>query len=114
MGARPKEHTKAEPRLGDKRRGKRMNSRVPVRLEWDAQDGERVRIEAHTRVVNSYGCMVVISQKLALEHRLVLTNLATNASNVAVIVSKGNQRPEGCEYGVELVGAEMDFWGLEL
>jgi hypothetical protein len=114
MGIRLREHTKPEPRLGDKRRGKRMNSRVPVRLEWDAASGERVSVEAHTRVVNSYGCLVVLAQKLALEHRLVLTNMATSASNVAVIVSRGHQRPEGSEYGLELVGPAMDFWGLEL
>jgi len=29
-------------------------------------------------------------------------------------VWKGNPRPEGWEYGIELVGPDMDFWGLEL
>jgi hypothetical protein len=97
----------------DKRRGHRMNSRVPVRLEWDAS-GKRQSVEAHTRVINPYGCMVVLSQSLNLEHRIALTNLANGASNAAVIVWKGNQRPDGWEYGVELVSPEMDFWGMEL
>ena len=101
-------------RIREKRRGKRMNSRVPLRLEWDAADGKRVRVDAHTRVVNPYGCLTVLAQDLPLEHRLVLTNLATNTSNIAVIVWKGHPRPEGWEYGVELVGPEMDFWGIEL
>jgi len=35
-------------------------------------------------------------------------------SNAAIVVWKGNQRPDGWEYGVELVAPEMDFWGLEL
>jgi hypothetical protein len=99
----------------EKRRGVRMNSRVPVRLEWDEPKGSRVSVEAHTRVVNPYGCMVVLDHDLKLEHRLALTNIATGNSNSAVIVWKGNQRPEGdWEYGVELVAPEMDFWGLEL
>jgi len=98
----------------DKRRGRRMNSRVPVRLEWDVEAGERVSVEAHTRVVNPYGCMIVLTQSLPLDHRLALTNLATNSANAAVIVWKGNPRPDGWEYGVELVAPEMDFWGLEL
>jgi hypothetical protein len=98
----------------EKRRGHRMNSRVPVRLEWDDAKGRRVSVEAHTRVVNPYGCMVVLEHDLKLEHRLALTNVATDTSNSAVIVWKGNQRPEGWEYGVELVAPEMDFWGLEL
>jgi len=98
----------------EKRRGRRMNSRVRIRLEWDGEAGKRHAVEAVTRVVNPYGCMVVLSQSLELEQRLSLTNLATEASNAAVIVWKGNQEPEGWEYGVELVAPDMDFWGLEL
>ena len=101
-------------RYREKRRGRRMNSRVPVRLEWDDESGKRMSVEAHTRIVNPYGCMVVLQQSLNLEHRLALTNLAANASNAAIIVWKGNSRPDGWEYGVELVAPEMDFWGLEL
>ena len=98
----------------EKRRGRRMNSRVSVRLEWDDESGKRVSAEAHTRVVNPYGCMVVLPQSLNLEQRLALTNLISNASNAAIIVWKGNQRPDGWEYGVELLAPEMDFWGMEL
>jgi len=101
-------------KYGEKRRGRRMNSRVKVRLEWDSEGGHRHSVEAHTRIVNPYGCMVVLSNSLELEQRLALTNLATQASNAAVVVWKGNQQPEGWEYGVELVAPDMDFWGLEL
>ena len=101
-------------RYSDKRRGRRMNSRVHIRLEWENAGSKRLSEEAHTRVVNPYGCMVVLEQTLDLDHRLALTNLATQASNAAIIVWKGNKRPEGWEYGVELVAPEMDFWGLEL
>jgi hypothetical protein len=98
----------------EKRRGRRMNSRAHVRLEWEAEGGKRHSVETHTRVVNPYGCMVVLTDSLELEQRIALTNLATNASNAAVIVWKGNQEPDGWEYGVELVAPDMDFWGLEL
>jgi hypothetical protein len=101
-------------KYSDKRRGRRMNSRAHVRLEWDSERGDHNSVETHTRVVNPYGCMVVLADSLRLEQRLALTNLATNASNAAVVVWKGNQRPEGWEYGVELIAPDMDFWGLEL
>jgi hypothetical protein len=101
-------------KYGEKRRGRRMNSRVPVRLEWDAASGQRRSIQTFTRTVNPYGCMLVLDDPLDLEHRVALTNLATEASNAAVIVWKGNKQPEGWEYGVELVAPDMDFWGLEL
>jgi hypothetical protein len=101
-------------RYREKRRGQRMNSRVPVRLEWDTPAGERVQVAAHTRVVNPYGCMIVLKHALELEHRVALTNLATNSTNAAVVVWKGGARSDGWEYGIELVSPEMDFWGLEL
>jgi hypothetical protein len=97
----------------EKRRGRRMNSRVPIRLEWELA-GKTYSVEAQTRIVNPYGCMVMLTDSLEEEQKVVLTNLATNASNAAVIVWKGNQQPEGWEYGVELIAPDMDYWGLEL
>jgi hypothetical protein len=98
----------------EKRRGRRMNSRVHVRLEWETEGHGRHSVETHTRIVNPYGCMVVMTESLELEQRLALTNLGTQASNAAVVVWKGNEQPEGWEYGIELVAPDMDFWGLEL
>ncbi len=114
MSVKLRDSKQVVARYREKRRGRRMNSRVPVRLEWENGGGKRISVEAHTRIVNPYGCMVVLQQELALEHRLALTNLATSTSNAAVIVWKGAPRPDGWEYGVELVAPEMDFWGIEL
>ena len=114
MAVKLRESKHIGSRHHEKRRGRRMNSRVPVRLEWDGESGKRVSVEAHTRVINPYGCMVVLSQALDLEQRLALTNQISNTSNAAIIVWKGNQRPDGWEYGVELVAPEMDFWGMDL
>jgi len=97
----------------EKRRGRRMNSRVQIRLEWES-GGKRHAVETNTRIVNPYGCMVMLCASLELSQRLALTNLATQASNAAVVVWKGNESPEGWEYGIELVAPDMDFWGLEL
>jgi hypothetical protein len=101
-------------RYGEKRRGRRMNSHVPVRLEWDCANKGRKAIETLTRVVNPYGCMLILPDSLDLEHRVALTNLATKTSNAAVVVWKGNRQTEGWEYGIELVAPDFDFWGLEL
>jgi len=115
MSVKLRESKQIGSRFREKRRGRRMNSRVPVRLEWDGDAGNRFHLEAHTRVINPYGCMVVLNQSLDIDHRLALTNLANQARNSAVVVWKGSPRPEGgWEYGIELVAPEMDFWGLEL
>ena len=101
-------------RFDDTRRGRRMNSRVPIRLEWEAEDGKRQEMEAITRTVNVYGCMVFLCGTLELEQRMALTNLATKACTAAVIVWRGNHQPDGWEYGVELVAPDTEFWGIEL
>jgi len=91
-----------------------MNSRVPIRLEWEGEAAKRETIDAITRTVNPYGCLVFLTEPLEVEQRLALTNLATQTSNAAIVVWKGNQQPEGWEYGIELVAPDMEFWGIEL
>jgi hypothetical protein len=99
---------------GEKRRGRRMNSRVPIRLEWEGEAAKRRTVEAITRTVNPYGCLVFLPETLEVEQRVALTNMATQTSNAAVVVWKGNRQPEGWEYGIELVAPDMEFWGIEL
>jgi hypothetical protein len=104
----------AVPRSGaEDRRGKRVNSCVPVSMEWNSH-GEVQRGEARTCIVGPYGCLVVISQNLEVKQRIQLTNLVSQQSNPAVIVWRGNQRPEGWELGIELINPQMGFWGVEL
>lgn len=111
----PQAATATTPKVKRKRRGIRLNSRVPVAIEW--HKNERVpasREEAFTRVVGPYGCLVVLQESLELEQSLKIVNLATNESNSAVIVWKGQERPDGWELGIELIRPDMNFWGLEL
>lgn len=98
-----------------KRRGPRMNSRVPVAIEWVESKAKTPHQEtAHTRVVNFYGCLLVAPHAMRLDQRLIVTNLANQRSIGAVVVYTGNRRVDGWELGVELVQPKMDFWGLEL
>lgn len=92
-----------------------MNSRVPVSIEWvESHTGPQRQEQAHTRVVNFYGCLLVAPQAMPLEQRLVVTNLANHQSIGAIVVYQGNKRVDGWELGVELVEPAMDFWGVEL
>ncbi len=114
MNVKLRELKEVGAKYGEKRRGRRMNSRVPVRLEWDSAGNGRISIETVTRIVNPYGCMLILRHSLDLNHRVALTNLSTQSSNAAVVVWKGNPQPDGWEYGVELVAPEMNFWDIEL
>ena len=96
------------------RRGPRLNSRVPVAIEWNSHRGSSRLDSAFTRVVNNYGCLLVSPQEVELQQRLRVTNLATQQAAEAVVVWKGAQRPDGWDLGVELLSPEFDFWGMEL
>jgi len=97
----------------EKRRSVRVNSRVPLAVEWQ-KDGQLLCKETHTRVVNTYGCLVMFPQNLELQQRVKVTNLVSRESIPAVVVWRGSERNEEWELGVELVNPGMDFWGLDL
>ena len=106
--------TPSELKWRERRRGVRMNSRVPIVLEWSAADGAAVREDAVTRIVSPHGCLVVLRHDLPLEQRLRVTNLDRQTTADAVVVWRGNERADGRELGIELLSAGVDFWGLEL
>jgi hypothetical protein len=108
----PRTHT-AQLIGREKRRGVRLNSQVPVAIEWDLS-GTRGRREAQTRVVGPYGCMVVLQQGLDVDQHIRLTNMVSRQSNSAVVVWRGSERAEGWELGIELINPQMNFWGLDL
>src|ERR1700690_2805970 len=60
----------------DKRRGVRLNSRVPVTIEWDGAAGEAFREQVHTRVVGPYGCLLVLPVEIQVGKAVHVTNLA--------------------------------------
>lgn len=97
----------------EKRRGVRLNSRVPIAVEWDA-GGEVHRGEAKTRVIGPYGCLAVCSQDLQLDQRVQVINLVSKQANPAVIVWRGHECTEGWELGIELINPVMGFWGIDL
>ena len=97
----------------EKRRGVRLNSRVPVAVEWDA-GGEMRRGETKTRVIGPYGCLVVLPQDLHVEQRISVVNLVSSQASPAVIVWRGHEGAEGWELGIELINPTMGFWGVDL
>lgn len=100
-------------RTRPKRRGPRMNSRVPVAIEWSGR-GPLHFETGFTRVVNCYGCLLVSPSELDMNQRIRLTNLTTRQAVEAVVVWKGAQRPDGWDLGVELAAELFDFWGVDL
>lgn len=101
-------------RMRSKRRGPRMNSRVPVTIEWNGAAGP-LHVEASfTRVVNPYGCLLSSTREIQMRERLRITNLVTKQTANGLVVWKGVQRPDGWDIGVELIAADLNFWGVDL
>jgi len=110
----PVANARPAPLVGrEKRRGVRVNSQVPIAMEWNA-GGKSLRKEAQTRVVGPYGCMVVLPMNLEISQTIRLTNMVSKQENPAVIVWRGLERAEGWELGIELINPQMGFWGLDL
>lgn len=102
------------PASRENRRGKRLNSRVPISVEWSAAGGQVLRKEAQTRVIGPYGCMAIIPMNLEVKQSIQLTNMVSRQSNAAVVVWRGQEHPEGWEMGIELLNPQMGFWEIEL
>ena len=94
------------------RAGVRVNSRVPVAVEW-AEFGRAMRAEGYTVDTSTKGCLAVIAQGFPVGQRLLLINLINKNACEAVLIWRGHQGRAGWELGLELKEASMDFWGLD-
>ena len=90
----------------------RVNSRVPVAVEWTA-DGKALRAEGVTLDVSTKGCLAVVPQGFAVGQSLRLINLANKQGCDAVLVWRGHEGHSGWELGLELLDPPTDFWNLE-
>lgn len=101
-----------QARLKQLRAGNRVNSRVPVSVEWD-ESGARHRAEGWTVDIGPKGCLAVVSQGLAVGQRLTLVNRVNGNSADAVLIWRGHEGRSGWELGLELQSPPEDFWGLD-
>jgi hypothetical protein len=102
-----------EARMQTVRAGVRVNSRVPVAVEWSDEEKD-LRAEGYTVDTSTKGCLAVVPQPFGVGQRLKITNLATGSSCEAVLIWRGHEGRNGWELGLELQGADMDFWGVDL
>ena len=102
-----------EERMKHLRAGVRLNSRVRVAVEW-TESGRTLRAEGSTVDVSTKGCLAVIPQGFAVGQRLRLINLTNSNVCEAVLVWRGHEGRTGWELGLELQGAAMEFWGLDI
>lgn len=101
-----------ELRMQKVRAGVRVNSRVPVAVEW-TESNRVMRAEGYTVDASTKGCLAVIPQGFAVGQRLKLINLINKNECEAVLIWRGHEGRTGWELGLELQEASMEFWGLD-
>lgn len=102
-----------EARMQTVRAGVRVNSRLPVAVEW-TDAGRELRAEGHTVDTSTKGCLAVIPQGFPVGQKLRLINLLNKNACEAVLIWRGHEGRAGWELGLELQGAPLDFWGVDL
>ncbi|MBZ5701501.1 MAG: PilZ domain-containing protein [Acidobacteriia bacterium] len=94
------------------RTASRVNSRVPIAVEW-TDAGNDLRVEGVTLDVSSKGCLAVVPQGFTVGQHLRVVNLVTNQGCAAAVVWRGHEGRNGWELGLELQNPPADFWSLE-
>jgi hypothetical protein len=90
----------------------RVNSRVPIAVEW-REGGQTHRADGVTTDVSMRGCMAVVPQGFAIGQKLRVLNKVTGLTCDATLVWRGHEGRTGWELGLELQSPPEEFWGVE-
>ncbi len=116
-----KENKERDP-SSSRRREQRIEVMIPLVVKWTDSDGQRYETASYARVVNSYGCLLIVDAVLSDESLITLFNPTTLSSTTARIVGRGSVDTKGRQsilaelgkpFGVELDSPDPDFWGAE-
>ena len=90
----------------------RLNSRVPVMVEW-MEDGQLHRESGVTMDVSPKGCLAIVPQGFAVGQKMRLVNKVTGLVSEAVLIWRGHEGRTGWELGLELQEPPAEFWGVD-
>lgn len=95
----------------ERRRSQRVIIRVPVALVV-TENGQSVRISAHTVAVNIHGAMVVCPRTLDADTRLEVVNERTDQSIESRVTRAPRESAEGYLIPLEFTSASPNFWQI--
>ena len=95
----------------ERRRSQRVIIRVPITLVV-TENGQSVRISAHTVAVNIHGAMVVCSRSLDADTRLELVNGRTEEKIGSRVTRAPRESSEGFLIPVEFTSPSPNFWQI--
>ena len=94
------------------RAGARVNSRVELTVEWQ-ENGRTLQARGYTVDISPKGCLAIVEQGLLVGQKLRLINGVNGNTSAGRVIWKGHEGRKGWELGMELDGAEGEFWGVE-
>jgi len=96
----------------ERRRSHRVIIRVPVTLVVTAENGQTVKIAAHTVAVNIHGAMVVCPRTLEADAALEVVNDRTNEKVSSRVTRAPRDSSEGFLIPVEFTSPSPNFWQI--
>jgi len=90
----------------------RLNSRVPISVEWQ-EGNQRHTADGWTVDVGQGGCLAIVPQGFAIGQRMRIVNRVTQQSADAVLIWRGHEGRGGWELGLELRDLKEEFWGVD-
>jgi hypothetical protein len=95
----------------ERRRSQRVIIRVPVTLVV-TENGQTLRIAAHTVAVNIHGAMVVCPRSLEADTTLEVVNGRTDEKIGCRVTRAPRDSPEGFLIPVEFTSPSPNFWQI--
>ena len=98
----------------ERRRSSRVQTKIPVRVVSNGDDGQSQDAAAETLSVSRYGALLRVPFLPPLGSRIeVLHGLSNEMREFRVIDLRG-QKDHGCfELGVEMYHPARNFWGIQ-
>jgi hypothetical protein len=110
--------TKEQPSRGaallpgeERRRSQRVIIRVPVTLEL-TENGQTVKIAAHTVAVNIHGAMALCTRTIDAEAKLEVLNEHTHQRTSARVTRTPRESAEGYLIPFEFTSPSPNFWQI--
>ena len=95
----------------ERRRSQRVIIRVPVTLVV-TENGQTVRISAHTVAVNIHGAMVVCPRTVDAETKLEVVNERTDQKIESRVTRSPRESAEGYLIPLEFTSPSPNFWQI--
>ena len=116
-----KENKERDP-SSTRRREARVDVVIPLTVTWYDYKNQPHEVAGSTKVVNKYGCLIIVDAMIPRETGITLFNPATLSSITARLVARGTTDTQGRQsvllelensFGVELDSPDPDFWGTK-